>query len=300
MQFAEARTSASAQNPTIFNFNKQPIQIVVKQYEPWFIASDVAKVLGYRDASNAVRLLDQDEADTHIVRIRSENGVEQERKVLIVNESGLYALVLKSRKPEAKPFRRWVTSEVLPTIRKTGGYSCPIATITPSQQLRLREAVAKRAQAVASHYQTIYRALYTRFQIPRYSDLLAKDFEAAIEFIRTVDLRVPEVRKTEVAPSGGDGHCPHCGLRPMPKGAIILDQYGAEKLLGFVYDMKYLHRKQLESFHAMLVAVRSPLAGSFYETMNSWAVNNVESLLERNGYSVKDLDCYKHMIGVAR
>ena len=105
MQFAEARTSASAQNPTIFNFNKQPIQIVVKQYEPWFIASDVAKVLGYREASNAVRLLDQDEADTHIVRTRSENGVEQERKVLIVNESGLYALVLKSRKPEAKPFR---------------------------------------------------------------------------------------------------------------------------------------------------------------------------------------------------
>lgn len=125
MQFAEARTSASAQNPTIFNFNKQPIQIVVKQYEPWFIASDVAKVLGYRDASNAVRLLDQDEADTHIVRIRSENGVEQERKVLIVNESGLYALVLKSRKPEAKPFRRWVTSEVLPSIRKNGSYVQP-------------------------------------------------------------------------------------------------------------------------------------------------------------------------------
>lgn len=295
MQFAEARTSTSAQNPTIFNFNKQPIQIVVKQYEPWFVASDVAKVLGYRNASDAARLLDGDEKGTH--NLRTLGG---EQKVIIVNESGLYALVLKSRKPEAKPFRRWVTSEVLPTIRKTGGYSCPIATITPSQQLRLREAVAKRAQAVASHYQTIYRALYTRFQIPRYSDLLAKDFEVAIEFIRTVDLRVPEVRKTEVAPEAvtSDGRCPHCGLRPLPKGAIILDQYGAEKLLGFVYDMKYLHRKQLEAFHAMLVAVRSPLAGSFYETMNSWAVSNVESLLERNGYSVKDLDCYKNMIGV--
>lgn len=177
-------------------------------------------------------------------------------------------------------FRVWVTDDLLPTLHKTGSYSCPVATITPSQQLRLREAVAKRAQAVASHYQTIYRALYTRFKIPRYSDLLAKDFEAAIEFIQTVDLRVPEVRKTEVAPACSDGRCPHCGLRPFPKGAIILDQYGAEKLLGFVYDMKYLHRKQLEAFHAMLVAARSPLAGSFYETMNSWAVSNVESLLE--------------------
>ena len=294
MQFAEARTSASAQNTSIFNFNKQSIQIVVKQYEPWFVASDVAKVLGYRNASDAARLLDDDEKGTH--NLRTLGG---EQKVIIVNESGLYALVLKSRKPEAKPFRRWVTSEVLPTIRKTGGYSCPIATITPSQQLRLREAVAKRAQAVASHYQTIYRALYTRFQIPRYSDLLAKDFEAAIEFIRTVDLRVPEVRKTEVAPAG-DGQCPHCGLRPLPQGAIILGKYDAEKLLGLVYEMKYLHRKQLESFYAMLASVRSPLAASFYETMNNLAIGNVERILERNGYSVKDLDCYKHLIGIAR
>ena len=180
------------------------------------------------------------------------------------------------------------------------GYSCPIATITPSQQLRLREAVAKRAQAVASHYQTIYRALYTRFQIPRYSDLLAKDFEAAIEFIRTVDLRVPEVRKTEVAPAGGDGRCPHCGLRPLPQGAIVLGKNDAEKLRGLVYEMKYLHRKQLESFYGMLASVRSPLAASFYETMNNMAIDNVEHILERNGYSVKELDCYKHLFGIAR
>ena len=294
MQFAEARTSASAQNTSIFNFNKQSIQIVVKQYEPWFVASDVAKVLGYRNASDAARLLDDDEKGTH--NLRTLGG---EQKVIIVNESGLYALVLKSRKPEAKPFRRWVTSEVLPTIRKTGGYSCPIATITPSQQLRLREAVAKRAQAVASHYQTIYRALYTRFQIPRYSDLLAKDFAAAIEFIQTVDLRVPEVRKTEVAPVG-DGRCPHCGLRPLPQGAIVLGKNDAEKLRGLVYEMKYLHRKQLESFYAMLASVRSPLAASFYETMNNMAIDNVEHILERNGYSVKELDCYKHLFGIVR
>ena len=294
MQFAEARTSASAQNTSIFNFNKQSIQIVVKQYEPWFVASDVAKVLGYRNPSDAARLLDDDEKGTH--NLRTLGG---EQKVIIVNESGLYALVLKSRKPEAKPFRRWVTSEVLPTIRKTGGYSCPIATITPSQQLRLREAVAKRAQAVASHYQTIYRALYTRFQIPRYSDLLAKDFEAAIEFIQTVDLRVPEVRKTEVAPVG-DGRCPHCGLRPLPQGAIVLGKNDAEKLRGLVYEMKYLHRKQLESFYAMLASVRSPLAASFYETMNNMAIDNDETSDERNGYSVKELDCYKHLFGIVR
>ncbi|MBH5296524.1 BRO family protein [Corynebacterium ulcerans] len=58
----------------------------------------------------------------HNLHIRSENGVEQERSVTVITESGLYAAILKSRRPEAKAFRRWVTSEVLPTIRKHGVY----------------------------------------------------------------------------------------------------------------------------------------------------------------------------------
>ena len=74
----------------------------------------------------------------------------------------------------------------------------------------------------------------------------------------------------------------------------------AEKLRGLVYEMKYLHRKQLESFYGMLASVRSPLAASFYETMNNMAIDNVEHILERNGYSVKELDCYKHLFGIAR
>ena len=91
--------------------------------EPWFVAADVARVLDYRTASDAIRYLDDDEADTLKQRIRSENGVEQERQMLIINESGLYNLVFRSRKPEAKKFRKWVTEEVLPSIRKTGSYS---------------------------------------------------------------------------------------------------------------------------------------------------------------------------------
>ena len=91
--------------------------------EPWFVAADVARVLDYRTASDAIRYLDDDEANTLKQRIRSENGVEQERQMLIINESGLYNLIFRSRKPEAKKFRKWVTEEVLPSIRKTGSYS---------------------------------------------------------------------------------------------------------------------------------------------------------------------------------
>lgn len=84
--------------------------------EPWFVAGDVCRALGISDVSTALSRLN--EADTGSTRVRSGN---QNRNVKIVNESGLYDLVLDSRKPEAKSFRRWVTAEVLPTIRKTGG-----------------------------------------------------------------------------------------------------------------------------------------------------------------------------------
>lgn len=117
---------------TVFAFESSAIRVVVIDAEPWFVATDVAKLLGYRDAPNMVRMLDADEAATHILSIRSQDGVEQDREVAIINGSGLYACILKSRKPEAKPFRKWVTAEVLPQIRKTGAYG--IASIEPPAQ----------------------------------------------------------------------------------------------------------------------------------------------------------------------
>jgi len=93
--------------------------------EPWFVASDVASILGYRNAPDMVRNLDEDEADTHIVRIRSDTGTAQDREVSIINESGLDSAILRSRRPEAKSFKKWVTGQVLPSIRKTGAYAMP-------------------------------------------------------------------------------------------------------------------------------------------------------------------------------
>ncbi|MDC5443942.1 BRO family protein [Acinetobacter baumannii] len=110
-------------NVSVFNFNQNEVRTIVKEDgEIWFVAPDVATVLGYRNAPDMVRNLDVDEADTHNLRIRSENGVLQDRQVSIINESGLYSATLKSRKPEAKQFKKWVTSDVLPSIRKNGGY----------------------------------------------------------------------------------------------------------------------------------------------------------------------------------
>ncbi|CAP01922.1 conserved hypothetical protein; putative Prophage antirepressor [Acinetobacter baumannii SDF] len=90
---------------SVFNFNQNEIRTIVKDDgEIWFVAADVATVLGYRNAPDMVRNLDVEEADTHNLRIRSDNGVLQDRQVTIINESGLYSATLRSRKPEAKQF----------------------------------------------------------------------------------------------------------------------------------------------------------------------------------------------------
>ena len=105
-------------NLSIFNFNQNEIRTIIKEDgEIWFVASDVAKVLEYRDAGNMARNLDDDEKGTHIVSTPS-----SDQEMLIINESGLYSATLKSRKPEAKTFKKWITSVVLPSIRKNGGY----------------------------------------------------------------------------------------------------------------------------------------------------------------------------------
>ena len=86
--------------------------------EPYFVATDIAKALGYRDAFDMTRRLDDDEKDTQ--KVRTLGG---EQVMVVSNESGLYSSILGSNKEQAKNFKKWVTSEVLPSIRKTGSYS---------------------------------------------------------------------------------------------------------------------------------------------------------------------------------
>lgn len=108
----------------VFDFKENAVRVVCgDDGEPWFVAADISRLLDYRIAGDMTRILDEDEAATHLMRIRSENGVTQDREVTIISESGLYHAILKSRKPEAKVFRRWVTQEVLPSIRKSGVFA---------------------------------------------------------------------------------------------------------------------------------------------------------------------------------
>ena len=98
--------------------------------EPWFVAKDICNALGLANTTEALRGLDDDEVSNFINSEVAQNGGRAPR---IINEPGFYKLVLKSRKPEAKAFQRWVTHEVLPSIRKKGGYIAAAPDETPEQ-----------------------------------------------------------------------------------------------------------------------------------------------------------------------
>lgn len=100
-----------------FRFGQAELRVVQLAGDPWFVAKDVCDVLNHSNSRMAIAALDEDEKG--VSKVYTQGG---EQEVTIINESGLYSLVLRSNKPEAKVFKKWVTSEVLPAIRKHGGY----------------------------------------------------------------------------------------------------------------------------------------------------------------------------------
>lgn len=133
----------------IFNFNKQEVRTLLINNEPYFVGKDVAIVLGYTEPRKAIaRHVDLEDGMKHPILT---NGGKQE--MTMINESGLYSLILSSKMPNAKKFKRWVTSEVLPSIRKTGGYKLPD---NPMDVLKLMfQAQENTNKEVAKHDQRI-------------------------------------------------------------------------------------------------------------------------------------------------
>ncbi|MGG5337263.1 phage antirepressor KilAC domain-containing protein [Enterococcus sp. AZ154] len=104
--------------PQIFNFEKNEVRTFLVNDEPYFVGKDVASILGYSNTPKAIRDHVDEEDKT-----QNESFTVNGTALMLINESGLYSLILKSKMPNARKFKRWVTSEVLPTIRKTGSYT---------------------------------------------------------------------------------------------------------------------------------------------------------------------------------
>lgn len=192
MQLTQLTPSISAKNPSIFKFGQNEIRVFERNNEPWFVATDIAKCLGLSNPTKATASLRDSE--------RSNLKLERGGYLVIVSESGLYTMILRSDSAikEGTPafkFRVWVTDDLLPELRKNGQYrieKAEITTLTPAQQLAIQQAVGRRAQKTANHYQTIYRAIKLRYQIARYDQLPESQFEDCLKFIDTVDLHIPE------------------------------------------------------------------------------------------------------------
>ncbi|MBN0043094.1 phage antirepressor KilAC domain-containing protein [Streptomyces actuosus] len=138
--------------PHLFHYPQtgQPVRSVPIKGEPWWVALDVAAVLELGNVHSSLALLDDDEKGFHSVE--TPGGPQQ---LAVVNEPGLYSLILRSRKPQAKTFKRWITHEVLPSIRKTGSYSVAVPQTLPealrafAAEVEAREAAEARVAELA-------------------------------------------------------------------------------------------------------------------------------------------------------
>lgn len=144
-----------------FTYGAAEVRTTVLDDVPWFIATDVCAVLGIGNASDALRRLDSDERT--LVSIDSPNGLP----VNAINEAGLYTLILGSRKPEARAFKRWVTHEVLPAIRRTGSYGAPTHD-RDSMLAMAREVVAQAERADDA----VHRALVAEYRLSEIARVL--------------------------------------------------------------------------------------------------------------------------------
>ena len=131
-------------NEIVKVYKNSPVRIVEKGGEPWFVAKDVCDILALGNPRSSIALLDEDERGVH-----SMDTPSGKQEMGIISEAGLYSLILRSRKPEAKAFKRWVTHEVLPSIRKTGAYLSPGMSNEQIKALvtTLEEEVYRRIQA---------------------------------------------------------------------------------------------------------------------------------------------------------
>lgn len=138
-----------------FKFKNLPLNVIDKAGEPWFIAKEVCEILEHTNHKVAVQSLDEDEKG--VSKVYSLGG---EQDTIIISESGLYTLIIRSNKPKAKEFRKWVTGVVLPSIRKTGGYA--LQDVNRMEHKALYEKIISLQEEVISLYRQINMSRYKK------------------------------------------------------------------------------------------------------------------------------------------
>lgn len=175
---------------SVFRFDGADVRTVVIDGEPWFVAADVARVLGYRMASDFTRRLDEDEKGTHSAR--TPGGMQD---VTIVSESGLYVAVIGSQVPAARDFKRWITHDVIPALRRTGTYST-----TPALPQSYAEALRELASVVEEREVLAAKVAVDAPKVAYVDEFVQPDDVVLIkDAAAQIGLSEPEFRKRLVA-----------------------------------------------------------------------------------------------------
>jgi putative uncharacterized protein (fragment) len=170
-----------------FKFESKSIRTLAINNEPWFIAKDVCDTLKISNVSDALLKLDDDEKAT--IGLTDSQAGKGAQSISIISESGMYTLILRCRdavKKESVPhrFRKWVTAEVLPAIRKTGSYS----KTTVDQRTGLRNAVNMLVSKKGLIYSDAYHLIHHRFNVESIEDLTLEQLPQAVEYIHKIVL----------------------------------------------------------------------------------------------------------------
>lgn len=172
-----------------FNFESNSIRALVINNEPWFVAVDICRALNLSSPSMAIANLDDDEKYTLSLTEGIEGVGKQVQELNLVSESGMYTLILRCREAVKKGsiphrFRKWVTAEVLPQIRKTGSYS----KTTVDQRTGLRNAVNMLVGKKALMYNEAYNLVHQRFNVGSIEDLTEEQLPQAVEYVHKIYL----------------------------------------------------------------------------------------------------------------
>lgn len=259
-----------------FSFETLPVRALGTPELPLFVATDVAGALGYKDRTNAIK---QHVDPEDVVKAEITDSMGRTQTVNCVTESGLYALIFGSKLESAKRFKRWVTSEVLPAIRRTGRYETDqSALITTTEQYEIRKAIKSRAKNSSVHYQTVYNALYDYFKIASYKDLRHDQMKAALALIETCTLK------------------PQLPAPTLAEGSIILSAQEAEALLTFIYYARFLFLNVFSKIYGILRIMDSPFAGKFWDAFNEVPWWRILDILAKHGLDINDMQCYQHWL----